>query len=374
MRFQQIGLAIATVAFVSGCSAGRRAPVNMVEDVDIPATHRSQYAPEYPSPYGNSGSDSDSDSESTPPRQLPESLRRHVKSVSRASGTETRVSDHSARSNSQWDDQQKSGPPVREAGLLRWQSQETASSDCSVEEGCYGQPAGTSLCHRLRLLFRQSEDCCGPDPYAFCGTVTFEETLAGRRIYSPQMVPVPAPSIDPERPARRSGPDRRNGGRVPSIPPQKGVPDEQFPPENLPEENMVPGEPEMPEPADIATPPELPVIPQPESESQPPGDNKPKPPGQKPNYVEPPQWFRKTDDPSRSGKKDPVAPKKPASGPSAEAVYPEPEVMQEEENVTSEVEEQSETAPAATGRIGPTSLPSRLKPTSTRGGRLGSRL
>ena len=385
MRFQQIGLAIATVFFVSGCSAGRRASVNMVEDMDIPSTHRSQYAPEYPSPYGNSGSASGSDSEPAPPRQLPESLRRRVKSVSKSAGSETRVSDHSALSDSRWYEQQESGAPVREAGMVRWQSAGTDSSDCAVEEGCHGQPAGTSLCHRLRLLFRESGDCCEPDPYAFCGTMTFEETLAGRRIHSPQLVPTPAPSFYPDIYAPRpihSTPERRNAGEVPPTPQEPMIPGESFPPGNLPEKTgppeMMPGEDGMPEPSENVTPPELPVIPQPESVPPQRGDNEPKPPGEKPDFVEPPLWFRKTGDPSRSGKKSPVAPKKPENASSADAVYPEPEVMEAEAeaeaNDTSDVQEQSETAPEKPGQIGPTSLPAYLKPVLTRGGRKDSRL
>jgi hypothetical protein len=70
----------------------------------------------------------------------------------------------------------------------------------------------------------------------------------------------------------------------------------------------------------------------------------------------------------------PVAPKKPENASSADAVYPEPEVMEAEENAASEVQEPSEIAPEKPRQIGPTSLPARLKPVLTREGRKDSRL
>lgn len=374
MRFQQIGLAIATVAFVSGCSAGRRPSVNMVEDVDVPATHRSQYAPEYPSPYERSGSASDSDEEQVPLRPLPESLRRRVKSVTKSVNTDTRVSDPSAAADPHDQESEHLSVPVREAGLLRWQSADTNSAGCSVEEGCHGQPAGTSLCHRLRLLFRQQGDCSEPDPYAFCGTMTFEETLAGRRMYYPHLVPAPSP--DPDISGPRSfpfTPDRHHGGGVPVTPREPRMPDEGFPPGNLPEEINTP------ESSDIVMPPELPATPRQESDPRQRPENEPltppQVPGQEGNYVDPPMWFRKVGDPSRSEKTPPAAPEKQSSGPSAEAVYPEPEEGTEfENNATSDLQELPELAPDPPRPIGPTSLPAYLKPAMTRGSRKPSRL
>lgn len=372
MRFQKLGVAIAAVVFVSGCTAGRRASVRMTEDVNVPPTHRSQYAPEYPA---RATDDYDTDPETIPPRPLPSNLRGPVKSVSRprsVDAQDSRTSPVPSRSRSG-----NSSPelPIREVGLTRRHvsrhSTETCSSErLGVSEGCHGQPAGTSFCHRLHLLFHPDCPCSTYDPWAFCGTMTFEESQAAGRFGQPWSVPTPEPTFAPDlfQPRRAPGiPESGAGGRRPDVPEVPPIPDQEPAPEMQPDESLFP-EP-MPDKTET-TNPDVIVPKQPvgdDEQKAAPGDQTPSIPETTPpkegEFVEPPPWFRKKKQPADSSRTSTESEDVPTDSTTPNAAKPAvPNAASALESLDlPEEQEPEDVPPRKPTPIGPTALPTPLR-------------
>lgn len=372
MRFQKLGVALATAVFVSGCTAGRQASVRMTEDVNVPPTHRSQYAPEYPS---RATDDYDSNPETVPSRPLPSNLRGPVKSVSRPRPVDRQASTITpapSRNRSG-----NSGPelPIREVGLIRRHVSRDSTETCSSErsglsEGCHGQPAGTSFCHRLHLLFHPDCPCRAYDPWAFCGTMTFEESQAAGRFGQPWSVPTPEPTFAPDlfqpRPAPVV-PESGAGGRRPDVPEVPPIPDQEPAPEMQPDESLFP-EP-MPETGET-TNPDVIVPKQPaggDEQNAAPGDQTPAIPEPTPpkegEFVEPPPWFRKKKQPADSSRTSTESEDVPTDSTTPDAAKPAlPNASSELESLDLPEEQEPQKAPPKRPTpIGPTALPTPLR-------------
>lgn len=372
MRFQKLGLAIATVMFVSGCTAGRRASVRMTEDVNVPPTHRSQYAPEYPT---RATDDYDSNPETVPPRPLPSNLRGPVKSVSRPRPVDAQTSANTLAPSRNRSGNSSPKLPVREVGLIRRHVSRHSTETCSSErfglsEGCHGQPAGTSFCHRLHLLFHPDCPCSAYDPWAFCGTMTFEESHAAGRFGQSWSVPTPEPAFAPDLFQPRPTPvvpESGAGGRRPDVPEVPPIPDQEPAPEMQPDESLFP-EP-MPDKTET-TNPDVIVPKQPvgdDEQKAAPEDQTPSIPETTPpkesEFVEPPPWFRKKKQPADSSRTSTESEAVPTDSTTPNAAKPAlPNASSDLESLDlPETQEPQKAAPRKPTPIGPTALPTPLR-------------